>query len=89
MAIKCVLLSELTNLPAHERERVLSDLVLSSPNGEARELDQRLNEYETRYEMSSKTMREKYRSGHLRETADICRWLILLNVKDQLVSSTS
>jgi hypothetical protein len=92
MSIKTVLLSEFERLSTDERARVLSELVRSSqslPNGEIDELDRRISEFEIRYEMSSATMQQQYRNRSLRETADICHWLMLLNMKDRIVRAAS
>lgn len=57
---------------------------LAPLNGDLSELNQRIASYECRYEMSSETMLMEYRAGKLRETADICHWNILLNLRNQL-----
>lgn len=92
MTVKSVLLSDLEGLSVDERTRALAELARSGqsfPNGEMQELDRRISEFELRYEMSSATMRKRYANRQLRETADICHWLMLLSMKDRLVRSAS
>lgn len=41
-----------------------------------KEYRRKLREYETRYEMSSAEAEEALSSGRLRETAEVCDWMI-------------
>jgi hypothetical protein len=45
-------------------------------------LDYRIKRFERRYEISSKAMRQQFRLGRIRETAEICSWLMLLKAKE-------
>jgi len=76
---KILRFSDLRDLTSHERkDRIREFSQRPSHNNGSTEIDQGIAEFESRYEMSSKTMREQFRTGNLRETAEIGRWLILL-----------
>lgn len=88
MAINTLRLADLRGLSADERDRKFAELTAGGHrtlNGEVEDLSGHLAEFEARYEMSSATMRRKYLDGTLPETADICSWLMLLDVRDRLV----
>jgi hypothetical protein len=90
MAVNSLSFSELRALSPAERERRLAAFAAlrGQPiNGELQYLDEGIAELESRYEMSSATMREKLASGGLRETADIGKWLMLLDARDALVTT--
>ncbi len=90
MAVKTLRFSELRNLsPPERKERIREFSQRPSRNGGAAEIDQRIAEFESRYEMSSKTMREQFRTGNRRETAEIGRWLILLSIRDDIERAAS
>lgn len=79
--------AELREATGHERERLLSELIEAAyqpPNGEVESLDRRIREYELRYEVSSKRMREELSNGTRKETAEICDWLMLLHLREQV-----
>lgn len=48
------------------------------------EIDLQIKKFECRYEMSSVVMKQKLSSGKIKETAEVCSWLLLLKVKDSL-----
>ncbi len=76
-----ILLSDLSHMSESEREEQLSALVRAArqPSDAARSLlNSRIREFELRYEMSSETLLQKLRKGEVKETADIARWLFLL-----------
>lgn len=50
------------------------------PNGQLTAVEAKLRAFEHRYEMSTETMRAKFRAGELKDTADISQWLILSRV---------
>lgn len=90
MTVKTLRFSELRDLsPRERRERIREFSQRPSRNGGAAEVDQRIAEFESRYEKSSKTMREQFRTGNLRETAEIGQWLILLSVRDDIERASS
>ena len=41
-----------------------------------------IRHYESRYTMSSADMKRKLVNGEIRESADICSWLMLLKLQD-------
>lgn len=45
------------------------------------DLDSRIAAFEMRYEMSSGTMLERIKNQQLKETAEICTWMMLLDVR--------
>ena len=53
-------------------------------NGQLAELDAKIASFETRYEMSSESMCQKLSDGSLPETADICSWQILLELRGRV-----
>lgn len=92
MAINSLRLSELRRLGPAEQERRLAAFAASRGqplNGELEYLNDLIAELETRYEMSSDTMRERLRRGELRETADVGKWLMLLDARDALGQSAA
>jgi hypothetical protein len=81
--------SELFAAPPEEREDRVKRLFQAALNPTDEQLDQqkaaldcRIQRFERRYEMSSKVMREQFQLGRIRETAEICSWLMLLRVKE-------
>lgn len=47
-------------------------------------VNEKINRFEGRYEMSSSTMKQTLSLGNIKETADICSWLFLLKQKESL-----
>ncbi len=43
-----------------------------------RELNQKLRQYEARYELSSNRVEAALASGQLRDTAEVCDWVVAL-----------
>lgn len=87
MAVRSLTLSELRALsPAEKAARIAA--FTGEPNaplnGELTELSGRISDFERRYEMSSETMRSRLRRGELKETADIGRWSMLVDLRDDL-----
>lgn len=77
-------LSRLKSASPGERDELLSGLVRGARqpvNGYAGKLDDRIAEYERRYEMPSDEMAERVNNGTLQETDDIASWLMALKVK--------
>lgn len=82
-------LSDFFSLSEAEREEQLNGLVKASINpteDQTREqteaLDARLRKFECRYEMSSDTMRAKLSNGDIKETADMCSWMLLIKARE-------
>lgn len=79
--------SELNRLPSSEQEAVLRDLVevvRSKPNGELKDLDSRIVAYEVKHGMSSEQLRRELSQGRMKESWEICQWLMLLDQRDLL-----
>ena len=92
MGITTLSLAELRALPNDEKRRRLAAFVAArnqSPNGEAAFLAGRIADLEQRYEMSSARMQDLHSRNELRETADICTWLMLLEARTSLVEQAS
>jgi hypothetical protein len=65
-----------------ERTAALEGLTSTECRAVARaRLDAEIHELEVRYEMTSAAMRERWRRGELRDTADTSRWLVLLSAR--------
>ena len=82
-------LSEIMSGSSEEQDQKLGQLVQSAlaPDPEQLALQRkaiqaRITSFERRYEMSSASMRQKLSRGEIKETADICSWLMLLKVTD-------
>jgi hypothetical protein len=78
-------LSDLFALSEEEREQEMGAMVESAFNPTEPELKeqtealtQRITQFEQRYEMSSHTMRDRLAEGAIKETADICSWMLLI-----------
>ncbi len=90
MSVKTLRFSDLRDLTPRERkERIRQFARGPFLNGGAVEIGERIAEFESRCEMSSKTMREQFKTGNLRETAEIGRWLILLSIRDDIERAAS
>jgi len=79
-------LAELANLTPEQSQEKIREFAgeRDKPlNGELAQLSQMLAEFESRYEMTSETMRDKVGRGEQRETADICAWMMWLDVRDR------
>lgn len=87
---RAVSFSDLRKMSEKEREQVLGMLVeeaRSPANGRIAELDERIREFELRYEVSSETMLKELAEGKQRETADIASWLMLLRLRERVESA--
>ena len=83
LEIKLKALSEMT---AQEREKTLRELAKGAilpRNGQTSRLDSRIREFEIRFEMTSSELREHLRTGNLKETAEIAKWLFLLEARGE------
>lgn len=81
-----VRLSELRDLPPEEKEKVLSGLIEEArapTNGYLSELNEQIEEFERRYELSSERLLEELYEGTRTETAEIARWLMLLRLRER------
>jgi hypothetical protein len=51
-------------------------------------LDAQIRAFEARYEMTSEIMRQRLASGAQEETLDVCDWLMALDLRTRLASSS-
>jgi hypothetical protein len=59
--------------------------LLEADEGALRErLGRKLREYEARYELASERVREEVEGGRLRETAEVCDWLVAIETVQAL-----
>ena len=89
MAHQNIKLKTFYDMPAQERDRTLSELVrgASSPrNGQAAMLHARIREFEVRFEMASAELHQRLRDGIETETAEIAKWLFLLDTRGNMPS---
>ena len=88
--MKCsVTISELKMMSLTRREAYLAELMTATktaPNGEIADLNERIRAFEEKHGMDSHKLREKLDKGEIRETVDVCKWLMLLTIRDRLVS---
>ena len=84
-------LSRLSRMTALERKRAIDEIIRQSVNPTSEELQEqraallaRISQYEIRYEISSQQMLSDLRANRMRETADICSWVMLLRTKARL-----
>jgi len=87
MSIHALSFAKLAGLSSEEKSRALADFASTRTapiNGEVEFLDEKIRGFEQRYEMPSLKMRSAFQGGTLRETADICTWLMLLEARDGL-----
>lgn len=84
-----VRMAELVAMEPEVRERRMAELVRvmrSEPNGEIADVDAQIRDFERRYELRSELMKAELAAGTRRETGEICRWLMLLKLRDRLAS---
>ena len=78
--------AELVTLPAALKERRLAELVHNarSANGSASQyLRARIHAFELRYEMTSEQLLERLRDNSQLETAEIAKWLFLIDTLER------
>lgn len=79
--------SELRKATGETRARLERELVEAARrpvNGEVAALDAHLCSFEEVFGFSTEEMRTRSRNGSLRETAEVCRWSMLANLRDRL-----
>jgi len=85
--LQTVRTADLALMTEPERQAALGEMmraVKAPVNGYASILAARLREFERRYEISSRQLIEQLKAGTRNETADIARWLMLLQVQRRL-----
>lgn len=79
--------AELASMSPAERERTVRRMVERTraiPNDELVETRSRLSHYETKHNMTSEHMRRLVLAGEMKETDEICDWLMLLDLRERL-----
>lgn len=79
--------AQLRAMSEDARNRALARLVEAARqpvNGELRELDVEIKAYEDRFGFSSERMRSMVGAGEMRETLEVCDWLMTLNRRERL-----
>lgn len=80
---RTVSFAELREATPEKRKNLLDGLVEEArrpANGKAREIEERIAEFERVYEMPSDEMIREVSEGNLRETDEISSWLMLVNL---------
>jgi hypothetical protein len=84
--------AELRTMSETERDAAWSELLSATraPAGSQLEaIDARVREFESVFGMSSETMRARLANGSLQETDAVCRWLMILAVRDRIAAHAS
>ena len=83
-----VKLSEIGSTSVQERSKQVERLFQEALNPteeqikrQMEEIDAKSKSFERRYEMASETMRKSLSGGKIKETAEICSWLMLLKIR--------
>lgn len=82
-------MKEFRYLPEDRQRAVLAELVVAAKtplNGEIKVLDQQIEVFEKKYKITSEEMRCRLYHGQMHETTDICKWLMLLHTRGELVT---
>ena len=85
MSHKSIFLNTLRALPAADRAQALADLAANAAaprNGQSAVLDARIRVFERQYEMTSDELHQRLRTGQQTETADVAKWLFLLEARN-------
>lgn len=78
---------ELRKLPDEARVRRAAELVAAArrpPNGELVAIEREIERFEHVFQLSTDSMRVRVGNGSLRESHEICRWLMLVKLRDEL-----
>ena len=85
-------LNDLINdsIPEEEKHRCINELFQASfdPTPEQleeqkRQIDEEIKTYELRHGVTSDKIKDYLRRGKIRETAEICSWLMLLKIRER------
>ena len=86
---KGIKISELFSCSTQDQDMEIEHLFQAALNPtdiqiaeQSKAINVRIKKFERRYEMSSVSMREKLHTGAIKETADICSWLMLLKARE-------
>lgn len=85
---KGIKLSEFASMPEQEKKIRVDALFQAAVNPTPEQLREQKNEidseirfFESRYQISSDKMKKLLINGEIKETADICSWLMLLKIR--------
>lgn len=83
-----VSLKELSSMSDTEREKVLQELIkaamLPPTTEELAELDTKIAAYESKYNLSSDKIHTSIDDGSLKETSEVCAWIMLVELRNRL-----
>jgi hypothetical protein len=85
-------MTEFKALSETQQENQLAALVAATrtpPNGEIKLLDKQIEILESKFGISSEEMKKRLFHGQMRETMEICNWLMLLHTRGDLVAYSS
>ena len=85
MSHKSIFLNTLRALPAADRAQALAELAANAAaprNAQSAVLDARIRVFERQYEMTSDELHQRLRTGQQTETADVAKWLFLLEARN-------
>lgn len=83
-------LSELANMPNKERDAKLKELVTLTRSktfdiDSFNEIKIKLNDFEKKYGFTSDEVHDKIDSSEIRETQEICEWLLLFDLYKKIL----
>jgi len=89
MASVSLSLAELRKLPDENAAKQAREFAAGRHqlNGEAADLEAKIRALEQIYETPSSELRNRLADGSMKETLEVCQWLMLLKIRDRLDSS--
>lgn len=86
MAMRVGNLAALTEEQRAERMREICRVLRSEPNGEIKELDDEIAEFEHKHGMTSADMLQRRTAGGLDDdNFDFCRWVMVMELRDEML----
>lgn len=81
-------LKELASMDDKQREKLFKELIrvamLPPTAEELAELDAKIKAYESKYNLSSDKIHSSIDDGSLKETDEVCSWLMLVGLRNRL-----
>lgn len=85
-------LSDFDKMTPAEKERTIKrceERMHAPPSKEViLKTEQKIRDFERRHDMSSSRMLEQLNTGKIRESNEICDWLLAINLRDRLIQRT-
>ena len=84
--------SDLKKMSPDEQDEALRSLVKvarGGPNGDLRDLGMQIHAFELKYRLSSNELRHELAQGKLKESWEVCQWLLLINQRDLLTGRST